>query len=183
LHRINRQIDPLNFLGGVASNIINIPTKVVTNIMTFILSVISRIRSEFLSFLEYVESWVIALTPQIDSSENSDQRQRRSTVSNGLSDLIANLPNLLESPLSYFQEATSSAADTAGTQIDKVVRIVARLIWNFFTTKLLPWIHDVLKKLQQTNILPSFFNQAIENADSLYSFLQLLSVMVNPGSA
>ncbi|XP_043600443.1 uncharacterized protein LOC122575492 isoform X2 [Bombus pyrosoma] len=172
LQRFTRQSSPLNFIEQIASGLISIPTDLVANIVDFILSIIRKIKSTFLSWIENIESLLANL---LDNSQNSNQRRRRSNVSNGLSDLISDLPNLLQLPVTYFQQATSSIGDSVGGQIEHIIKTIVKLIWNFVTTRILPWLHEVLNKMQESNVLPSFLNDAIVNANSLYSLLRLFT--------
>lgn len=172
MQRVTRQTSSSSLFGQIASGLLSIPANLAADIVDLILSIIRRIRSVFLSWISNIESLFANL---LNNSQNPNQRRRRSTVSNGLSELISNLPNLLQLPASYFQEATSSIGGSVAEQIVRIVKAIAKLIWNFVTEQLLPWLHDVFNKLQQSNILPSFLNEAIGGANTVYSLLRLFN--------
>ncbi|XP_060825032.1 uncharacterized protein LOC132911984 isoform X2 [Bombus pascuorum] len=178
LQRITRQTSPLNFFEKVASTLISVPTNLVADIINFILSIIKNVKTTFLSWIENIENSLSL----INNNQNPNQRRRRSNVSNGLSDLISDLPNLLQLPISYFQQVTSSVGDSVGGQVGNIITTIAKLIWNFIRMRLLPWLRDVLNELKQSNVLPSFMNEAIGDADSLYSFLRLFANIASSSS-
>lgn len=146
-----------------------------SNIVQFILSIIYKIKSTFLEWIGNIESFLENPLALFNNNRNSNQRRRRSSVSNGLSDLISDLPNLLNLPVSYLQQTTSSIGDSIGKKIGSIVKAIINLVWNFINTRVLPWLSDKLNNLQQSNILPSFLNEAIGDANSIYSLLRLFS--------
>ncbi|XP_073967995.1 uncharacterized protein isoform X2 [Bombus fervidus] len=171
LQRITRQTTQPNLLEKVASALVSVPTNLITDIINFILSIINRIKSTLLTWIDNIENSL----ELFNNNQNPNRRRRRSNVSNSLSDLISDLPNLLHLPMSYIQQVTSSVGDSVGGQVVNVLKTIAKLIWDFITTLLLPWLHDVLDKVKQSNILPTFINEAIGNADSVYSLLRLFA--------
>lgn len=182
MQRIKRESSLSNFIEQIASQLLSIPgdlRNVVAAIVDFILSIIRRIRLTFLTWVDNIESVFGNL---LNNTQNSNQRRRRSTVSNGLSDLLNDLPNLLQLPVNYFQQATSSLGDSVVGQIVYMAKVITRMLWNFITKQLLPWLDDVLKKLRQTNVLPSFLNEAIGDANSVYSLLRLFSEITSKSS-
>ncbi|XP_033344004.1 uncharacterized protein LOC117230534 [Bombus vosnesenskii] len=182
LQRIARQSSTSDFIEETISRLVNIPANLTTNIVKFILSIISRIKSTFLSWIENIESFLENPLTLLNNSQNSNQRRRRSNVSNGLSDLISDLPNLLHLPVSYLQETTSSIGDSVGEKIKHIAKAIIKLVWDFIRTRLLPWLHEVLSKVQHSDILPSFLNEAIGNVDSIYSLLRLVTEITSNSS-
>ncbi|XP_003401210.2 uncharacterized protein LOC100650343 isoform X1 [Bombus terrestris] len=182
LQRVTRQSPSINFVEGIGSDILRIPTNLLATIISFILSIIDGIKSTFLSWIGNIESFLQNPLTLLNNNQNSNQRRRRSNVSNGLSDLISDLPNLLNLPVSYFQQATSSVGDSVVSKVQYVIKAVIRFVWNFVITKVLPWLDDVLTRVKQSNTLPSFLNDAIGDANFVYSLLRLFTGITSNSS-
>lgn len=169
LQRIVRQIEPFSILDRFLSDIAYLPGRMFQRILQIIQSILHSVSSAIQSLLDNIDSIVGNLmTDQNNRTTASpNQRRRRSA------DLISPLPDLIRNSLKDFQNILYQIENTTSSEIGTVMDTVAKIVWNFFNTEMLPWVHRILERLGNSSFLPSSLRNLMQTLEAMYTLLRM----------
>ncbi|KAF3429745.1 hypothetical protein E2986_05556 [Frieseomelitta varia] len=168
LHRIVREIDPFRIIERFISDITLFPGRAFQQFLQFIRSILASIKSAIRLVFDSIDSIINNVFEQNNgTSSSTEDRHRRSPNE------TSPLPDVILNPLNDVRKILRQIENTTSAEIGTIVETIARTAWNFFTTEVLPWLHRILERLENSNVLPSSVQNLIQSLEAIYFLMRM----------
>ena len=168
LHRTVREIDPFKIVEQFISDIALFPGRAFQQFLHFIQSILASIRSAFRLVFDSIESVIDRVFERGNgTSPSTEERRRRSSNDS------SPLPDLILNPLNNVRKILHQIESTTSAEIGTIVETIVRTAWNFFITEVLPSLHRILERLENSNVLPSSLQNLIQSLEAMYFLMRM----------